>query len=303
MKFVKKTVAFSNNILKKYDPIIGKCNYDNVFAIAGQSAFFIILSAVPLVAFCVSVLQTLNIPPKWIELALDSIFTDSVLIKIKTFFSNTYKGSVGISFISIFLTLWSAAQGMHAIMNGLNRVYNAYENRNWFSVRFRAMVYTVVFFAMITALSIVMMLGERFNSFLEKYSKNLPISVTILLSYRYIIIFLFLTIGISLIYRNFPCISRKKHKEYKFKYQLPGAILCTLSWFALFFGISIYVNSFNGFSVYGMITGFAIVMILVYFCMVSLMICAEINYVYHDKIKNFSFKKRFLINKNKKIAD
>ena len=52
MKAVKKAFAFYDKIMKKYDPIISKCIHDNIFAIAGQSAFFIVLSSVPLLAFC-----------------------------------------------------------------------------------------------------------------------------------------------------------------------------------------------------------------------------------------------------------
>ena len=37
--------------INKIQPFIGKANSDNVFAIAGQSAFFIILSAFPLTMF------------------------------------------------------------------------------------------------------------------------------------------------------------------------------------------------------------------------------------------------------------
>ena len=39
MKAVKKAFAFYDKIMKKYDPIISKCIHDNIFAIAGQSAF------------------------------------------------------------------------------------------------------------------------------------------------------------------------------------------------------------------------------------------------------------------------
>lgn len=75
--------------------------------------------------------------------------------------------------------------------------------------------------------------------------------------------------------------------------------MCTISWFVLALGISIYVKSFNGFSVYGVITGLAIIMVLLYFLMLLLMICAEINYVYHDTIKKFSFKKLVSLIKRK----
>lgn len=299
MKAVKKAFALYDKILKRYDPIISKCIHDNIFAIAGQSAFFIVLSSVPLLAFCLSVLQSLHISTAFIEQALQSIFADDFLGQIKYFLTETYQNTIGISFLSIIVTLWSASQGIHAITNGLNRVYDAYENRMWIQLRLRAMFYTVIFFVLMTVSMVVVALGSYLDDWIQPYISSLPNIITTIFRLRYLLVFLILTFTFASIYRNFPCISKEQKKEYNFKYQLPGAVLCTLSWFVLALGISIYVKSFNGFSVYGVITGLAIVMILLYFLMLLLMICAEINYVYHDTIKKFSFKKLVSLIKRK----
>lgn len=291
MKAVKKAFAFYDRIIKRYDPIISKCIHDNIFAIAGQSAFFIVLSSVPLIAFCLSILQNLHISTVFIEQALQSVFADDFLMQIKDFLTETYQNTLGISFVSIIVTLWSASQGIHAITNGLNRVYDAYENRMWIVLRIRAMVYTVIFFVLMSVSLVIVSLGSYLDDWIQPYVSSLPDIITAIFRLRYLLVFFILTFTFASIYRNLPCISKEQKKEYNFKYQLPGAILCTISWFAVAFGISIYVKSFNGFSVYGVITGLAIVMFLLYFLMLLLMICAEINYVYHDKIKNFSVKR------------
>ena len=100
MKAVKKAFAFYDKIMKKYDPIISKCIHDNISAIAGQSAFFIVLSSVPLLAFCLSILQGLHISASFIEQALQSVFTDVFLTQIKYFLTETYQNTIGISFVS-----------------------------------------------------------------------------------------------------------------------------------------------------------------------------------------------------------
>lgn len=299
MKAVKKAFAFYDRIMKRYDPIISKCIHDNIFAIAGQSAFFIVLSSVPLIAFCLSILQNLHISTVFIEQALQSVFADDFLMQIKDFLTETYQNTLGISFISIIVTLWSASQGIHAITNGLNRVYDAYENRMWIVLRLRAMVYTVIFFVLMSVSLVIVSLGSYLDDWIQPYVSSLPDIITAIFRLRYLLVFLILTFTFASIYRNLPCISKEQKKEYNFKYQLPGAILCTISWFAVAFGISIYVKSFNGFSVYGVITGLAIVMFLLYFLMLLLMICAEINYVYHDLIKKFSVKKFIALIKRK----
>lgn len=294
---IKKHYDSVMKFIDRFGPITSKILHDNIFAIAGQSAFFLILSAVPLSMFIVSILQNLHIPVEFIENILSGIFSEQIVDEISEFLTNAYKSAVGISLITLIITLWSAAQGIHAITNGLNRIYNAYENRNWFFLRIRAMFYTIAFFAIILISLVIIGLGTSINKWLSPYLKYLPDFVELIYHLRYLLVFLFLVVLFALVYRNFPNISRKQHKEYGIKYQLPGAFLCTLSWYALSFGISIYVDNFNGFSIYGGLATLAGIMIWLYFCMVCLMICAEINYVYHEQIKNFSF--RSLINKLK----
>ena len=293
MKFIRKIRAKIDLVMKKFDPIISKCNHDNIFAIAGQSAFFIILSVVPLSMFIMSLMHNFNIPLEFVQDTLDSFFTMNVINQITDYITDAYNNSVGISFITLIITLWSAAQGIHAITNGLNCIYDAYENRNWFFLRLRAMAYTAALFVIIPILFIIVVLEKTLNGILKHLLDGMPHFISFIYDMRYLILFLFLMLLFALIYRNFPNISRAEHKEYNLKYQLPGAFLCTVSWFVLSLAISIYVDDFNGFSVYGGLARLAVIMIWIYFCMVCLMIGAEINYVYHDKIKSSSIKSTF----------
>lgn len=201
MKAVKKAFAFYDKIMKKYDPIISKCIHDNIFAIAGQSAFFIVLSSVPLLAFCLSILQGLHISTSFIEQALQSVFTDVFLTQIKYFLTETYQNTIGISFVSIVVTLWSASQGIHAITNGLNRVYDAYENRMWIVLRFRAMFYTVIFFILMSASLVIIALGSYLDDWIQPFISSLPNIITAIFRLRYLLVFLILTFTFASIYR------------------------------------------------------------------------------------------------------
>ena len=123
---IKKRIDSVRNFIGRFEPITSKILHDNIFAIAGQSAFFIILSAVPLSMFIVSILQNLHIPVDFIEMGLSGIFSEQIVDEISEFLTNAYNNAVGISLITLVITLWSAAQGIHAITNGLNRIYDAY---------------------------------------------------------------------------------------------------------------------------------------------------------------------------------
>ena len=55
-------LRFIEQLYNWIKPFLDKLTHDNIFAIAGQSAFFLILSSVPLSMFAVSVFQSLHIP-------------------------------------------------------------------------------------------------------------------------------------------------------------------------------------------------------------------------------------------------
>ncbi|MDO4883099.1 MAG: YihY/virulence factor BrkB family protein [Oscillospiraceae bacterium] len=281
-------------------PFLKKIEDDNIFAISGQSAFFLLLALIPFAMFAVSILQNLNIPVSKFDRFFRIIFNDAVSAQISNFLGNVNKGSVSVPLITMFFTLWSAAQGVHAITSGLNRIHHTYENRNWFLVRFRAMFYTVVFVFILFATAFVIVLGSSIQNAIAQHVPELPNIVAVLYRFRFIIIFIYLVFLFSFIYRNLPNLTPETRAEYKFIYQLPGSLLCAAAWILLSWGISIYVGDFNGFSIYGSLSKVAVMMVWLYFCILFLMFGAEINCHYHVKIKHFIDNKILRKNKKKK---
>ena len=65
--------------------------------------------------------------------------------------------------------------------------------------------------------------------------------------------------------------------------QLPGSIMSAVGWALLSFGISVYVDYFNGFSMYGSLTTIVLVMLWLYFGMYILLVAAEVNNIYEER--------------------
>ena len=213
-----------------------------------------------------------------------------------------YSQPVSISIVSLIATLWSAAKGIHAISNGLNRVHNTYENRNWFVIRLRSMVYTLLFLVIILGTVAVIFLSTSLNNLIRENINTLPGSVEFLYGIRYLVMFIYQVFFFALLYRSIPNLKRQQRKEYGVRCQLPGALFTTLSWHVLLFAISIYVTDFNGFSVYKGLTQLAVIMVFTYFCMVCMMIGAEINVYFHKEIDWFTrwLSVKYFVNKIKK---
>ena len=253
-------------------PFLNKLTHDNIYAIAGQSAFFLLLSAVPLAIFGVSILQNLHIPVETLNSFFSIVFNEEVSQSFAQFMSNVYESATGVSLVAIIVTLWSAAKGIQAITNGLNRVHETYENRNWLVLR---------------TTMLIVVLGSTINGLLREYHIKIPGIFGVFYHLRFGIIFVYLVVLFAMIYRNVPNLTRAERKKYGFLYQLPGAFFCAVSWLALSLGISIYVDDFNGFSIYGSLTKLAVVMVWMYFCLVCMLLGAEINRYYHGEIRSF----------------
>lgn len=292
-------IKLIKRIYDAVNPFWKKIQRDNIMAISGQCAFFLILALVPMAMFAVSILQNLHIPVSTVDKVLGTVLNKQALSYVSNFLGNVSYNAVGVSFITIIVTLWSAAQGLHAITNGLNRVHDTYENRNWFILRFRAMIYTVVFVLIIIVTALLIVLGSSIKNALSDNLPNVPLVFELLYNLRFIFLFFYMVVLFALIYRNIPNLSREVRKQHGFKYQLPGAVFCAVAWIAVSFGISIYVGDFNGFEVYGGLTRLAVMMVWLYFCIICLMTGAEFNCFYYPQIKDF-FDNKLFKRKNKK---
>lgn len=76
------------------------------------------------------------------------------------------------------------------------------------------------------------------------------------------------------------------NKKLTFKSQIPGAAICAVAWYVFSFALSIYVDYFNGFSMYGSLTTIALIMLWLYFCMYIMMMSAEVNVIFNESFRN-----------------
>ena len=77
------------------------------------------------------------------------------------------------------------------------------------------------------------------------------------------------------------------NKKLSFISQFPGAVLCALAWNGISLLLSIYINYFNGFSMYGSLTTVVLMMLWLYFCIYSTLMCAEFNVTFGENLKKW----------------
>ena len=163
-------------------------------------------------------------------------------------------------------------------------VNNCQETRNWFVLRFRAIFYTVVLILTLITVLVLLVFGSTLQKAAIRYVPIISHFMSVLIGIRIIIIMGVLIFFFAWIFKMVP------NRKASFKSQLPGAILSAVSWYVFSFGLSIYVEYFNGFSTYGSLATIVLVMLWLYFCMYILLLCAETNVVFSDPFHKWRAK-------------
>ena len=115
---------------------------DHVNAYSAQSAYFIILSAIPFIMFILTLLRFLPLDSQNFTDGLLSLIPAETHSLAVTIINEIYGKTTGtLLSISIIILLWTACKGIMALTNGLNAAYEIDETRNYFRLRIQADVY------------------------------------------------------------------------------------------------------------------------------------------------------------------
>lgn len=268
-------------IIGNVKSFMDKCKRDKINAYSAQSAFFIILSAIPFLMVFSSLLQYTSITESMILEIIKRVMPEYVSPFVISLVDEVYSRSMGIISITAVVAIWSAAKGVQYIADGLNSVNDLEETRNWFILRFWAVVYTIVFLVAIVFTLLVIVFGNSIHDFAAQYVPFLKHTADFLAHFKGLLMIAILTLFFAAIFTALP------NRKLSFKSQLPGAAICSVAWNVFSFGLSVYVDYFNGFSMYGSLTTIALIMLWLYFCMYIMMMSAEINVVFNENFRKW----------------
>ena len=256
---------------------IGKCKEDDISAYAAQSAFFIVLSLIPFVMLFISLVQYTPVTEGMILESVNRLMPNYISPFLIGIIHEIYNDSIGIVSAAAVAAVWSAAKGIQYLTNGLNKVYDIEETGNWLFLRFRAILYTVMLVVAIVASLTLLVFG---NSLQHLFAEYLPIVADItqgVLRLRALILLAVLILFFAMLFKMLP------NRRAAIRSQLPGSMMGAVGWYSLSFGISVYVDYFNGFSMYGSLTTMILVMLWLYFGIYILLVCAEVNNIYEER--------------------
>ncbi|MEH7248278.1 YihY/virulence factor BrkB family protein [Neobacillus niacini] len=255
---------------------------DDIPGLSAQLAYFFLLSLFPLLIFIFTLLPYLQIPYHDILGSIREFAppeTMELIEKNVNYVMNNRNG--GLLSIGIIGTMWSASNGIHALVRAFNKAYNVKESRSFIVSRGMAILLT---FGMILVFIVAVLLpifGREIGVFLFSYlgfkSEFLQIWDMLRLVVSAIILFLIFT-GLYWIAPNVKLRCRSA---------FPGAAFATIGWILSSYALSFYVGKFGNFSLtYGSIGAIIVLLIWLYISGFIIIIGGEINAFYSEKSKS-----------------
>lgn len=269
-KYTKDSNFFSYLVYR-----IGK---DDASGLAAQMTYHFVLAMFPMLIFLLTLLPVFNIDQSRITDMLSSAPSETSSIIKSVIGDVTKNSSGGLLSVGLILAIWSASNGMTAIMNSFNVAYDVEDSRNGILLKLLSVVFTIVMgFVFLIAMALPT-LGSAISHYLFGplgLDSQIKWIFTLLRVVLPLIIILLLFI---VLYSVAPNVKTK------FRSVLPGAIFTSVIWLLGSFAFGWYISNFGNYSkTYGSIAGIIILLIWLYLTSFIIIIGAEINAIIHQR--------------------
>ncbi|MDY6012992.1 YihY/virulence factor BrkB family protein [Clostridium sp.] len=253
--------------------LIIKVKRDDIFALASQLAYHLMLSFFPFLIFLVTLIGFIKLNSNEVLDGLQRILPTAVFELTSTTIEEVINSQhTGLLGVSVILTIWSASSAFRGVTKGVNKAYNIQENRSFIKRAMIGMISVVALALAIISTLLMLVFGGLIGEILNKY---LPFAYVIDFIWnilRYVIVIVMMIIIFAMIYKLTPA------KRIKFKNVLPGAIVSTIGWLVVSLGFSFYVNNFSHYSrFYGSIWTVFVLMIWLFITSIVFIFGVELN--------------------------
>ncbi len=235
---------------------------------ASQAAFFIIISAVPMLIFVLSFFGYFMPNGEEMYSHIAGIFPDGLTPYAMRILSEiNEKSNIPLLSVSAVTLLWSASSGIRGIGAGIRNVYGGKKDKSYILYILKSVGITLLYVCSVILALIVWVFGDMILQAVPDWRHIGALKVL-----NSAALFLLLSAVFMLTYRVFGGGRSRGIKE------APGAFLCAAAWFIFSAIFEYYVEHFGRYSyVYGSLASIIVVMLWLYFCMKILLIGAGIN--------------------------
>jgi membrane protein len=276
---MEKAAEINSSLLKKLWHRIAE---DDLPGLSAQLAYFFLLSLFPLLIFLFTLLPYLPIPHQDILGVIRGFAPGEAMDLIEKNLIEILQHRNGklLSF-GVIGTIWSASNGLSAIVAAFNKAYNVKESRSFIVSRLMAILLTIGMIIVIVVAIILPVFGRGIGLFLSSQFGFSEQFLMIWNALRWLISAVILFLIFTALYWIAPNVKLKCRSAF------PGAGFSTIFWIVFSLALSYYVGNFGNYSIaYGSIGAIIVLMIWLYITAFVIILGGEINAFYSQKSKN-----------------
>lgn len=267
-----------NQKLSKIDLIVHlivKVRRDDIFALASQLAYYLVLAFFPFLVFLITLIGFSELNPNEVLEGLSTILPTSVFDLTEGIVTEVVQSqNTGLLGASILLAIWTASSGFRGVIKGVNKAYDIQEHRSFVKRTIIAIICTIALAITIICALTMLVFGDIIGRYLLSvlpFNNVLSIVWNLL---RYLVIILMMIFIFAAIYKFTPS------KKLKWREVIPGAVVSTLGWVIVSLGFAYYINTFANYSrFYGSLGAVFILMTWLFLTSIILIFGVEINSV------------------------
>lgn len=246
---------------------------DEVIGLSAQLAYFFLLSIFPFLIFLITLIGYLPISLDDLLGLVSQFAPGEAMDLIETNLRQIMEGPKGglLSF-GLIATIWSASNGINAIIRALNRAYGVKESRPYLLSRLIAIILTIAMIAAIIIALLLPVFGKAIGLFLSNYFGVSQSIIAIWDFFRIFISFFVMVIVLAVLYHFAP------NKKLRIREVWYGAFFATFGWQLVSLAFSYFVLNFANYTAtYGSLAGIIILMIWFFLSAMVIILGGEIN--------------------------
>ncbi|MDR1001304.1 MAG: YihY/virulence factor BrkB family protein [Clostridiales bacterium] len=253
--------------------LVKEAEKDDLFAMASQLTYKLLLAFFPFLIFLMSYLAFLNLDTIYWQTILAEIIPGEAGGIITVFFDEVISTqNMGVLSISLLFSLFTASSGFAVVIRCVNQTYGYKNCRSFIKTQLISLALVVMFAFSLSAMLVLLI----FNDIILDYLSNF-IHYPDNFGFIFDILGIVITAGVlllttMLVYKLSNC------KPVKMKGILPGALFCVALWIISSKAFSIYIDNFSSYyKTYGSIAGIFILMMWLNIVSTSLLLGSELN--------------------------
>ncbi|ALF09532.1 YihY/virulence factor BrkB family protein [Parageobacillus thermoglucosidasius] len=249
---------------------------DEIPRLSAELAYYFLLSLFPFLIFLITLLAYLPIPHEDLLSVIRQYAPKEAIHLVEANVHRVMDEQNGrLLSLSIIGAIWSASNGMNAIVRAFNRAYDVVENRPFLVARGMSVLLTLGMIVVIIVALVLPVFGKMIGLFLFSAFGFSATFLTIWNAMRWVISSLILFAVFTTLYYFAP------NKKLRCANVVRGAIFATIGWIITSLAFSYYVNHFAHYAaMYGSLGGMIILMVWFYLSGMIIVLGGEMNAIF-----------------------